>query len=100
MKSGLEILGAVCIKSDPSQCLTNLPNNDPSKSLPGILGTVYWVAGIVAVLTIVIAGIFYITSAGNPQQAAQARTAIIASVIGLVVVVSAFAITQFVLGGF
>lgn len=78
-----------------------IPTNvDANKVLPTILNTVYWIAGSVAVIVIVIAGIYYITSQGNASQVSQAKNAIIAACIGLVVVVMAFTITQFVLGEF
>ena len=54
------------------------------------------IAGAVALLTVTMAGFRYVTSRGNPQQTAQARDAIIYSVIGLIVMMSAFIIVNFV----
>ncbi len=62
-----------------------------------ILNTVYFIAGAVAVLVIVIAGILLVTSSGNPERVKTARFAILAAVIGLVVVLMAAAITAFVI---
>lgn len=65
-----------------------------------ILGGVYQISAIVAVLTLVIAGIRYITSDGDPSRAQSARKGIIYSLIGLVIIGSAFIITGVVIGLF
>lgn len=69
-------------------------------ALGGLLTVVYSVAGIICVLIIVIAGYFYVVSNGNPSEVKKAKDAIMGAVIGLVVVLMAFVITQFVLGRF
>lgn len=69
-------------------------------SAKGILNAVYFWAAVVAVIGIIIAAFLYVTSNGNSQQVEQAKNAILASVIGLVIVFSAFLITSVVLGGF
>ena len=77
----------------------DIPQVSADKALPGILSTVYWAAGIVAVIVIVVAGIYYVTSEGNAANVSRAKNAIIAACVGLVIVLMAFMITQFVLGG-
>lgn len=54
------------------------------------------IAGAVALLVITMAGFRYVLSRGNPQQVSQARDGIIYSVIGLIVIMSAFIIVNFV----
>lgn len=56
------------------------------------------VAGIVAVIMIVIGGQRYIVSAGDPGKMKQAKDMIIYSIIGLIVALLAFAIINFVSG--
>lgn len=68
--------------------------------LSSLLSAVYMWGGIVCVLIIVIAGIMYATSNGDSSQVARAKNAIIASIAGLVVITSAFMITDFVIGKF
>ena len=53
-----------------------------------------------AVITLIIAGIRFITSAGNPSSMQKARSSIIYSVTGLVVIIVAFTITNVILGFF
>lgn len=67
-------------------------------AMADILNTVYYVAGAVAVLVIVIAGFMMVVSSGNPERVKTARSAILSAVIGLVVVLMAAAITRFVIG--
>lgn len=68
-----------------------------SNTVNGVLNDVYFWAGIVAVLVIVIAGFYFVTSNGDANQVARAKKAILAAVIGLVVILSAYIITGFVL---
>ena len=53
-----------------------------------------------AVIVIIIGGFMYITSAGNTDRIKTAKNAILYSVIGLVVVITAFIITRYVIGVF
>lgn len=71
-----------------------------SATLANLLGTVYGIAGTVCVIIVIIAGYMYVTSAGNSAQTVKAKNAILYAVIGLVIILLAFVITQFVLGRF
>ena len=64
-----------------------------------ILMPVYFWASALAVIVIIVAGFLYVLSNGNPQQVTRARNAIIAALVGLVVVLLAFGITTIVIGG-
>ena len=55
------------------------------------------IVGIVAVITIILAGLKYITSGSNPQDVNNARERIIYAVVALLLAVSAQALVQFVL---
>jgi hypothetical protein len=55
------------------------------------------VAGATAVVVIIISGLRYITSGGDPTKAASARSALIFAVAGIVVIVLADSIISFVL---
>ena len=57
-----------------------------------------WVAGVIAVIVVIIAGINYSLSAGDPAKTASAKNAILYSVIGLVIIASAIAITGYIIG--
>lgn len=68
--------------------------------LLNVLNAAYFIAGFIAVVMIIIAGIMYTTSAGNANSVTKAKNMIIYSVAGLVVIILAFAITNFVRGVF
>jgi len=55
-------------------------------------------AGIVSVVFLMIGGFFYVTSAGNEEQAEKGRKILINSVIGLVVIILATAIVRIISG--
>ena len=57
------------------------------------------VTGAIAFLIIIIAGLRYITSQGNPQTTARAKNAIIYAGVGLAISLLAFSIVTFVVKG-
>jgi len=74
---------------------TNLPN--PSNvSLAPILKIVFSIAGSVCLLMVAIGGLRYILAHGEPSDVAQAKNTIIYAIVGLVVVLLAYAIVNFV----
>jgi type IV secretory pathway VirB2 component (pilin) len=95
----LSTLYQLAVTIDPSDIGYTSPQKDPNDAIAGILNTVYLVAGMVAVITIVIAGMVYVTSRGDPGKVKQARNAIVGALVGLVIVMSAFVITQFIIRG-
>lgn len=62
-----------------------------------IINVIVGIVGIVSVAVIVIGGIMYATSQGDPQKAKTAQHAILYGIVGLVVALLAFAIVNFVL---
>jgi len=71
---------------------TGLVGQIISAFLPIILG----IAGFVTVIIIVISGIQFVTSGGNPEAAAAARGRLTFAIIGFVIIVLAFAILQII----
>ena len=60
-----------------------------------IISTIIGILGIVAVVFIVLGGVQYMTSAGDPGKIKKAKDTILYACIGLAVAALAFAITQF-----
>lgn len=56
--------------------------------------------GVISVIAIILGGIRYATANGDQGQVTQAKNTILYAVIGLVVALIAFAITEFVVGTF
>jgi len=77
--------------------LTGASTSVGSGQVEAILGLVYMIAGIVAVVVIIIGGIRYATANGDSGQVQSAKNTILYSVVGLVVIIMAAAITQFVI---
>lgn len=77
----------------------NLPHvKADSTTLGNVLNVIYALAGALAVIFIIISGIRYTLSAGDASKVAQAKSGIFAAIVGLVIVVFAYAITNFVIG--
>ena len=76
----------------------NVPNGSADNVLATGLNILYFVAGIFAVIVIIIAASTLVTNNGDPSALAKARNAIIYAVIGLVVIIAAFTVTWFVIG--
>lgn len=77
----------------------NIPKTDiTSTKINDIYSLIFGIAGGIAVIIIIVAGIKFITSQGDPQATAKARNTIIYAAIGLAVSVAAFTIVTFVVG--
>lgn len=87
------------LKINPGDIGYNTAVSSSDDGLQRILYLVYTWAGIVAVLVIVIAGLLFVTARGDANQIKRSKDAIRSAVIGLIVVMTAFVITRFVLGG-
>lgn len=81
--------------------LTSLPQSTADTStMQTIFTIVVGVLAAVAVLIIVLAGLKYITSSGDPNGVASARKAIVYALVGLAVCFASWALVTFVLKGF
>lgn len=63
-----------------------------------IVNFIFGLAGAIALLFVVIGGLRYIISQGDPNAAAQAKNTILYALVGLVVTVTAYAIVRFAVG--
>lgn len=64
-----------------------------------IINVILFIAGAVAVVMIIIGGIKYIISNGNDTMVTSAKHTIMYAVIGLIIVLLAFAIVNFIIDG-
>lgn len=74
---------------------------DPAKRpipviIGDIIGAVLAFIGVLFLILTIYGGITWMTAQGNEQQVEKAKQIIIAAVIGLIIVLSAYAITAFV----
>ena len=54
--------------------------------------------GIIAVVIVLVGGFKYMVSGGNEEKTTEAKNLIVAGIIGLAIILSAWAITSFVIG--
>lgn len=86
--------------TDLSQCSnldSNSNSNDLMTTVNTIINVIIGVIGFVAVVVIILGGVQYTTSAGNPDKVKKAKDTILYGIIGLVVALLAYAIVNFVL---
>ena len=78
----------------------NIPTMTGDDLLKNALNLTYFLAGVIAVIVIIVAGLMYATSSGDSGRVAKAKNLLTYAIVGLVVVMSAFVITNFVVGRF
>ena len=79
------------------QVATGLGNEDPRTMAGAVVNIILGFLGIIAVLLILYGGFKWMTAAGNEDNVASAKKLIMAGVIGLVIILMAFGIAQFVI---
>ena len=72
-------------------------NGDLAGTVGLTLNVVYVVVGVIAVIFIIIGGINYKTSQGDPGKVKKAKDTVLYGIIGLIIALLAFAITAFVM---
>lgn len=86
-------------KEELEQTIKGLPQASADDNYAKrIFNEAYAVAGLIAVVVIIVGGIQYVTSGGDPGKAAKAKNVILYAVIGLIIVLLAAVITNFVIG--
>lgn len=83
-------LGDFCRGTAFNSCLATVTGT--------VINVVLGLSGIILLGYILYAGFLWMTSGGEMEKAKEARTMISNAVIGLIILVSAFAISSFVLG--
>lgn len=68
--------------------------------LQAAINIAFFAASATAVIVIVVAGYYFVTSSGSPESTRKAKDMILYGIIGLVVIIIAFTVTQFVIGRF
>ncbi len=79
------------------QAVTGLGNADPREMAGSVINIMLGFLGIIALVIILLGGFKWMTAAGNEDKVAEAKKLIGAGIIGLVVILAAYAIAQFVI---
>ena len=77
---------------------TGLSRSDPRVAVARIIQTLLQLLGTITLALIVYAGFLWVTSAGSEEKIEKAQGIIRAAVIGLIIIMSAYAVTTFVIG--
>ena len=93
-KSQADCADASTLVTNPEKC----DGNDLNSTITLIINGIIFVIGIVAVVMIILGGITYATSQGDPGKVKKGKDTILYGIIGLVVALLAYAIVTFVLG--
>lgn len=105
---------ANCNVTDPSQSSTPLQDgancgqaNGTSSNLFGnggvfqtIANTLIFLVGAIAVLFLIIGGLRYVISNGDPKAVESAKNTILYAIIGIIIAILSFAAVQFVISTF
>ena len=70
---------------------------DPRKTVAKIIKVALGFLGSIAVILIVLAGFKWMTAAGNEDKIAESKKLMAAAFVGLVIILTAFALTSFVI---
>ena len=76
---------------------TENPLTGPNGVLMKVTRIIAVIAGVVAIIIIVLSGIRYMTSNGDPKKAGDAKNAVIGALIGLVIIALSSLIIMFVI---
>ena len=76
---------------------TGLGSKDPRQTIAQIINIALSLLGIVAVVIILAGGFTWMTAGGNEENVDKARKMIFAGIIGLAIILSAYAIARFVI---
>ena len=81
----------------PGMCDEEHTEETLIETISNVLDTVYLWVGIIAVIFIIIGGINYTMSQGDPGKVKKAKDTVLYGIIGLIIALLAFAITAFVM---
>jgi len=90
--------GAIDPGLDPVKA-SGLPDKDIRLVIASMIRTAMGLLGIIAVLIVLYGGFTWMTAAGSEEKVGKAKKILTSGIIGLVIVISAYAITSFVVNG-
>ncbi len=93
-KSSSDCAKASSLTTNPENC----KGNDLNTMIRTIINGIIFAVGMVAVVMIILGGVNYATSQGDPGKVKKGKDTIMYGIIGLVISILAFAIINFVLG--
>ena len=86
-------------KLDTTRDSAGLGDKPIEETIGSIINVALGLLGVVAVVIVLIGGFKYMIAGGNDEKVGDAKKWIISGIIGLAIILSAYAITSFVVGG-
>lgn len=93
----LDPLENICADNSASTVCENKDENADSL-IKDLVNVLLFIVGTLAVIMIIVSGIFYVISSGDAGRVAKAKNTLMYSIVGLVVAFVAYAIVNWVLG--
>jgi Trk-type K+ transport system membrane component len=93
----LQVCKGINSQVSGSDCGGATGANTLNNIIKAVLQILTWIAGIAAVIMVVLAGLKYITSGGDSSGVASAKNSLIYALVGLVIVAIAQSLVIFVL---
>ncbi len=84
-------------KQQDIQTNSGLGNQDPRDIAAFFIRVLLGFLGLIALAIVLIGGFKWMTSAGNDEKISEARKMIVAGFIGLLIILAAFGVTNFVI---
>lgn len=94
----LTTFGADQVTTGLNGSLADSSSNDPRTVIGRIINIALGFLGVIAVGIILLGGFKWMTAAGNEDKTTEARQLLGAGVIGLIIILSAWALATFVIG--
>lgn len=96
-------LGKACEANGNQSAACSTTGQNPVTGADGVLAKatrlISVIAGVAALILIVVSGLFYVTSDGDPSKISSAKSTLIGAIIGLVIVAIAQGLITFVIRG-
>lgn len=93
--SALDPLGDICAdNADSEVCQSS--DDSATTILSTVINTLLFIVGTLAVIMIIVSGIYYVTSSGDAGKVAKAKNTLTYSIVGLIVALIAYAIVYWV----
>ena len=97
VKGFCTLLGIEAVEEGTAENTLNLGSQDLVTTITQIINLALSLLGIIAVIIILIGGFKWMTAGGNEDKVGEARKMIFAGIIGLAIILSAWAIAKFVI---
>lgn len=89
---------ALTTNLDTVNTTAGLGENDLTLTIGSLISTLLAFLGVIFLILIIYAGLLWMTAAGNEDKVKKAQSILLSSVIGLIILLSAYAISYFVIG--